>query len=109
MSTTSNIIVHEPTQNIHLVGKSSDNNKIIPAANDGVFKNIPTKLGLQQLAYNDNPPSYIDATSDTSPSYWQTTVFTSRNTDNLILVDGLSVGSLFIFLWNLLGEFYNSN
>ncbi|GAA5850565.1 hypothetical protein JCM9279_007544 [Rhodotorula babjevae] len=79
--------------------------------NDGVFANLAAKP--------DNPngddivgegpgkdevlPPYEAAQLDPSPQYWETTVITPGlyGPDD-ILVDGLPVGNLFSFAWNLL-------
>ncbi|CAO3628043.1 unnamed protein product [Cunninghamella echinulata] len=96
------------SDNYCFVSTSSSNNdskKPTPITNDGVFKNISTSQ-QQQQQHNDHPPSYSDATMDTTPPYWQTTIFESSSSsidrNNIILVNGLPVGSLFIFFWNLL-------
>jgi len=67
------------------------------APDDGVFANLSAK---PEVSHNDEPPAYDN--SESPPSYYETTVFTSGYSANQILVEGLPVGTTFSFVWNLL-------
>ncbi|KAI8373897.1 hypothetical protein BD560DRAFT_393896 [Blakeslea trispora] len=67
---------------------------------DGVFSNIAAKPESGDKIENELP-SYEEASADTTPPYWQTTVIAPIGMDDVILVEGLPVGSILIFLWNL--------
>ncbi|ORY75024.1 hypothetical protein BCR35DRAFT_306437 [Leucosporidium creatinivorum] len=82
--------------------------------NDGVFANLSAKPdGVNGGDYvggdeGDNKdevlPAYEVAAMDTTPPYWETTVITPGGVlgPDDICVDGLPVGNLFGFAWNLL-------
>ncbi|GAA5994783.1 Bsd2p [Rhodotorula paludigena] len=82
-------------------------------SNDGVFANLAAKPdnpnGLDVVGEGPNKdevlPPYEAAQLDPSPQYWETTVITPGGGflgQDDILVDGLPVGNLFSFAWNLL-------
>ncbi|KAI8974288.1 hypothetical protein BDB01DRAFT_806917 [Pilobolus umbonatus] len=48
------------------------------------------------------PPTYEEAAADATPPYWQTTVIAPAGMGDLILVEGMPVGNIFSFMWNLL-------
>ncbi|EIN10407.1 hypothetical protein PUNSTDRAFT_125276 [Punctularia strigosozonata HHB-11173 SS5] len=85
--------------------------------NDGVFANVTAKPTaprrvqegdetylVPEEAQKDAPPSYQAAQLDAVPPYWETTVHlpSSANSPGEVMIDGLSTGSLFSFLWNML-------
>ncbi|KAK4050503.1 hypothetical protein OIO90_005086 [Microbotryomycetes sp. JL221] len=82
--------------------------------NDGVFANLSAKpdntnslgyVGGDDDEHKDEVlPAYEVAALDATPPYWETTVITPGGTlgPDDICVDGLPVGNLFGFAWNLL-------
>ncbi|KAH3686422.1 hypothetical protein WICPIJ_002601 [Wickerhamomyces pijperi] len=74
--------------------------------NDGVFSNLSAKPDLQPAHTSDLPPTYIEASSDTSPPYWESTILNPHgNPGGLgdeIFIDGLPVGNIINFIWNAL-------
>ncbi|KAK4055326.1 hypothetical protein OIV83_000609 [Microbotryomycetes sp. JL201] len=82
--------------------------------NDGVFANLSAKPdNTNSLGYvggdddehkDEILPAYEVAALDSTPPYWETTVITPGGTlgPDDICVDGLPVGNLFGFAWNLL-------
>ncbi|KAI8343718.1 hypothetical protein BC941DRAFT_412138 [Chlamydoabsidia padenii] len=80
----------------------SSSHPLSVSTNDGVFANMSAKPESGNDKKEEIPPSYNDAALDATPPYWQTTVITPPGMGDIILVDGLPVGSLFIFFWNLL-------
>ncbi|KAM0793334.1 hypothetical protein ACM66B_000790 [Microbotryomycetes sp. NB124-2] len=82
--------------------------------NDGVFANLSAKpdntnslgyVGGDDDEHKDEVlPAYEVAALDSTPPYWETTVITPGGTlgPDDICVDGLPVGNLFGFAWNLL-------
>ncbi|KAI7898899.1 uncharacterized protein BX663DRAFT_564376 [Cokeromyces recurvatus] len=73
---------------------------ILPISNDGVFANISAKPDNNKL--EETPPTYEEAAADATPPYWQTTIITPISIGDFILVEGLPVGSMFSFFWNLI-------
>ncbi|QIX00771.1 hypothetical protein AMS68_006288 [Peltaster fructicola] len=71
---------------------------------DGVFANLSAKPRAGE-DLEEKPPTYEQAAADATPPYWETTVLSpyghSGNPDD-VFVDGLLVGSLFSFVWNML-------
>ncbi|KAL1915372.1 uncharacterized protein VTP21DRAFT_6830 [Calcarisporiella thermophila] len=68
---------------------------------DGVFSNIAAKPDTESAKDDDLPPSYEAAAQDATPPYdYETTVFAPDSDE--ILVEGMPVGNLFSFLWNML-------
>ncbi|GAA5923547.1 Bsd2p [Sporobolomyces koalae] len=82
------------------------------AKNDGVFSNLAAKPdGAANVDFvGDGPdkdevlPAYEAAALDSTPPYWETTVITAGGFlgPDDICVDGMPVGNLFSFAWNLL-------
>jgi hypothetical protein len=89
------------------------------SSNDGVFANMMAKperplrvpqgddsiyLAPEEVQ-KDAPPSYSAAQADAVPPYWETTIHLSSS-DNPsageMIIDGMTTGSLFSFLWNML-------
>lgn len=69
--------------------------------NDGVFANIQAKEDPHEKV-EEHPPSYEAAAADAAPPYWETTIIAAGLTGDEVLVDGLPVGNVFAFIWNLL-------
>lgn len=80
--------------------------------NDGVFANLTAKPdnpgGLDIVGEGPDKdevlPPYEAAQHDPSPAYWETTVIAPSGPlgPDDILVDGMPVGNVFSFVWNLL-------
>ncbi|KAI8887655.1 hypothetical protein K501DRAFT_40901 [Backusella circina FSU 941] len=72
------------------------------ATNDGVFSNMSAKPDSESNKTDEVPPAYEEAAADATPPYWQTTIIAPAGLGDMVLVEGLPVGSIFSFLWNLL-------
>ncbi|KAI8084585.1 metal homeostatis protein bsd2 [Halteromyces radiatus] len=72
------------------------------STNDGVFSNMSAKPESDSAKVDETPPAYDVAIADATPPYWQTTVIAPLGMGDVILVEGLPVGSLLGFAWNLL-------
>lgn len=89
--------------------------RLVGLGNDGVFANLsakpgpPSVPGLTGCDKEDALPTYDAAALDAAPPYWDTTVTLPGGVGGYgmlgpddVLVDGLVVGNLFGFAWNLL-------
>ncbi|KAF9117168.1 hypothetical protein BGX27_000017 [Mortierella sp. AM989] len=73
-----------------------------PTTADGVFANISAKPEVDSRKNNDqHPPAYDSAVQDITPPYFEMTVTTPEVFENEIIVEGIPVGNLFQFLWNV--------
>ncbi|KAF7722053.1 hypothetical protein EC973_003735 [Apophysomyces ossiformis] len=102
---------------------STNQPAILPVTNDGVFSNISAKPESESAKTDETPPAsflpsslndlclclltfyffaYEEAAADSTPPYWQTTIIAPAGMGDIILVEGLPVGHLFNFFWNLL-------
>ncbi|KAF9975630.1 hypothetical protein BGZ73_000644 [Actinomortierella ambigua] len=74
-------------------------------AHDGVFANLSAKPQVEAPKPNNNAdqvlPSYESAVQDVTPPYYQMTVVSPGIYGDEILVDGMPVGNIFQFLWNV--------
>ncbi|CEP17215.1 hypothetical protein [Parasitella parasitica] len=77
------------------------NGPIQQQSNDGVFSNMAAKPESDSKM-EEVPPTYEEASADATPPYWQTTIIAPAGMGDMILVEGLPVGSIFSFLWNLM-------
>lgn len=68
--------------------------------NDGVFSNMMAKPTALQETTDDLPPTYEEAAADATPPYWESTVFSPYGDG--VFVDGLPVGNIVNFVWNLM-------
>ncbi|KAG0168359.1 hypothetical protein DFQ28_006694 [Apophysomyces sp. BC1034] len=84
--------------------RSSSANRpaVLPVTNDGVFSNMSAKPESDSAKPDETPPAYEEAAADSTPPYWQTTIIAPAGMGDIILVEGLPVGHLFNFFWNLL-------
>ncbi|CAO3626132.1 unnamed protein product [Mucor hiemalis] len=69
-------------------------------SNDGVFSNMSAKPESNSKV-EEVPPTYEEASADAAPPYWQTTIIAPAGMGDMVLVEGLPVGNIFSFLWNL--------
>ncbi|KAI8883950.1 hypothetical protein K501DRAFT_183277 [Backusella circina FSU 941] len=73
-----------------------------PQSTDGVFSNMSAKPESESTKNEEALPAYEEAAADTTPPYWQTTIIAPAGFGDLVLVEGLPVGSILSFLWNLM-------
>ncbi|GMG55688.1 unnamed protein product [Ambrosiozyma monospora] len=78
--------------------------RIIGETNDGVFSNMsakPTVRTAAELAESQGRlPTYEEAASDPTPPYWEAAIMAGY--DDEIFVDGLPVGNILNFFWNMM-------
>jgi len=75
----------------------------LPVSNDGVFANLSAKPVADEFKDDEAPPTYEAAAQDAAPPYWQTTVIAPTvGSDDQVMVEGLPVGNVFNFVWNML-------
>lgn len=85
----------------HIYSKLPNSIASGPNDNDGVFNNLSAKPDTQSTVDSDKPPTYEEAAADATPPYWESSVLASGFADE-IFVDGLPVGNIVNFLWNLM-------
>ncbi|ORY93434.1 hypothetical protein BCR43DRAFT_444987, partial [Syncephalastrum racemosum] len=100
-SSSSNLV--PPTA--HHRPRSTSRPAVLPVTNDGVFSNMAAKPETEADKLDETPPAYEEAAADSTPPYWQTTVIAPPGMGDIILVEGMPVGNLFNYAWNLLGNF----
>ncbi|KAF9348476.1 hypothetical protein BGX26_000113, partial [Mortierella sp. AD094] len=80
-----------------------DAQRMVRSAVDGVFSNLSAKPRVEKPYEEELPPAYKTAAMDVSPAYHETMLppgFTDD--DDMLLVEGLPVGGLFGFMWNMI-------
>ncbi|KAF9170479.1 hypothetical protein BGX20_008922 [Mortierella sp. AD010] len=80
-----------------------DAQRMVRSAVDGVFSNLSARPRVEKPYEEELPPAYKTAAMDVSPAYHETMLppgFTDD--DDMLLVEGLPVGGLFGFLWNMI-------
>lgn len=77
--------------------------RFIGLGTDGVFRNLMAKPELEAESNQRevNPPTYEEAAADSSPEYWELTVISPIYEDE-VFVNGLPVGNIANFVWNIL-------
>ncbi|KAG0311029.1 hypothetical protein BGZ99_010421 [Dissophora globulifera] len=81
---------------------SSSSTRVRPTASDGVFANISAKPEVEGQKNNElQPPTYDSAVQDITPPYFEMAVASPNVFGNEILVEGIPVGTLFQFFWNV--------
>ncbi|ORZ26034.1 hypothetical protein BCR42DRAFT_445744 [Absidia repens] len=106
-------LLHPPATNEHQLNSPSSHRPsqqehhypaVLPvrSTNDGVFSNMSAKPESESTKLDETPPAYDIAVADSTPPYWQTTVIAPLGMGDMILVEGLPVGSILGFAWNLL-------
>ncbi|KAI8376285.1 uncharacterized protein BYT42DRAFT_517130 [Radiomyces spectabilis] len=75
---------------------------VLPVTNDGVFSNMSAKPESHAAKVDETPPAYDEAMADATPPYWQTTVIAPAGMGDMIFVEGMPVGNMLSFAWNLL-------
>ncbi|KAF8939567.1 hypothetical protein BGZ58_009355 [Dissophora ornata] len=76
--------------------------RMIQQTMDGVFSNLSAKPRVEKPTQEELPPPYKSAAMDQSPAYYETTVMATGYSEDDVLVDGLPVGGLFGFVWNMI-------
>lgn len=68
---------------------------------DGVFSNITARPETGEVK-EEQPPTYEQAAADAAPPYWETTILApGLGGPDDVFIDGMPVGPIFSFLWNL--------
>ncbi|KAI8092288.1 uncharacterized protein B0P05DRAFT_525665 [Gilbertella persicaria] len=75
---------------------------ILPISTDGVFANMSAKPESDSNKLEETPPTYEEAAADATPPYWQTTIIAPAGMGDIVLVEGMPVGNIFSFFWNLM-------
>ncbi|CAO3612669.1 unnamed protein product [Mucor hiemalis] len=75
---------------------------VLPVSTDGVFANMSAKPETESNKLDETPPTYEEAAADATPPYWQTTIIAPAGMGDMVLVEGMPVGGIFAFFWNLL-------
>ncbi|KAF9930127.1 hypothetical protein BGZ67_005982 [Mortierella alpina] len=80
-----------------------DARRIVQSTMDGVFSNLSAKPRVEKPYEEELPPSYKSAAMDVSPAYYESVVSASGYLDDdEVLVEGLPVGGLLGFMWNVI-------
>ncbi|KAI9029781.1 hypothetical protein CLU79DRAFT_736028 [Phycomyces nitens] len=84
--------------------RTSINNRpaVLPVSNDGVFSNMAAKPESERVKVDETPPAYDEAAADSTPPYWQTTIIAPAGMGDYVMVEGMPVGNILSFVWNLL-------
>lgn len=77
--------------------------RFVGQGTDGVFRNLTAKpdTELNRVMQEQHPPTYEEAAADATPEYWETTMISPMYEDE-VFVQGLPVGNLANFVWNVL-------
>ncbi|KAG9321057.1 hypothetical protein KVV02_000671 [Mortierella alpina] len=80
-----------------------DARRFVQSTMDGVFSNLSAKPRVEKPYEEELPPSYKSAAMDVSPAYYESVVSASGYLDDdEVLVEGLPVGGLLGFMWNVI-------
>ncbi|KAF9957729.1 hypothetical protein BGZ72_001490 [Mortierella alpina] len=80
-----------------------DARRFVQSTMDGVFSNLSAKPRVEKPYEEELPPSYKSAAMDVSPAYYESVVSASGYLDeDDVLVDGLPVGGILGFMWNVI-------
>ncbi|CAO3568874.1 unnamed protein product [Mortierella alpina] len=80
-----------------------DARRFVQSTMDGVFSNLSAKPRVEKPYEEELPPSYKSAAMDVSPAYYESVVSASGYLDDdEALVDGLPVGGILGFMWNVI-------
>lgn len=77
--------------------------RFVGQGTDGVFRNLMAKpdTELNRVMQEQHPPTYEEAAADSTPEYWESTMISPMYEDE-VFVQGLPVGNLANFVWNVL-------
>ncbi|CAG8551336.1 4767_t:CDS:2, partial [Ambispora gerdemannii] len=73
----------------------------LSSSTDGVWSNLTAKPE-KETEKEELPPPYETAAADAAPPYWETTIIAPGMSGDEIFVEGLPVGNVFSFVWNML-------
>ncbi|GJJ71608.1 hypothetical protein EMPS_03958 [Entomortierella parvispora] len=76
--------------------------RMIQSTMDGVFSNLSAKPRVERPVEEELPPSYKSAALDVSPAYYESTLMASGYDEDDLLIEGLPVGGMFGFMWNVI-------
>ncbi|KAG0049525.1 hypothetical protein BGZ83_005711 [Gryganskiella cystojenkinii] len=77
--------------------------RMIQSTMDGVFSNLSAKPRVEKPVEEELPPSYKSAALDVSPAYYESTLMAPGFSDeDELLIEGLPVGGMFGFMWNVI-------
>lgn len=79
----------------------TNNGTFIGHGTDGVFRNLMAKPERDTTDNEVNPPTYLQASEDSVPQYWESSVISPMYEDE-VFVQGLPVGNIANFIWNAL-------
>lgn len=77
--------------------------RFVGQGTDGVFRNLMAKpdTELNRVTQEQHPPTYEEAAADATPEYWESTMISPMYEDE-VFVQGLPVGNVANFVWNVL-------
>ncbi|CCE83558.1 Piso0_004137 [Millerozyma farinosa CBS 7064] len=77
--------------------------RFIGQGTDGVFRNLMAKPDREstRIAQENHPPTYEEAAADAAPEYWESAIV-SPMFDDEVFIEGLPVGNIANFVWNIL-------
>ncbi|SGZ51855.1 CIC11C00000005219 [Sungouiella intermedia] len=77
--------------------------RFVGQGTDGVFRNLMAKPDTEdnRITQEQHPPTYEEAAADATPEYWETTMISPMYEDE-VFVQGLPVGNVANFVWNVL-------
>lgn len=77
--------------------------RFVGQGTDGVFRNLMAKPDSEssRVTEETHPPTYEEAAVDAAPEYWESTIISPMYEDE-VFVQGLPVGNVANFIWNLL-------
>lgn len=83
--------------------QSNTPGRFVGQGTDGVFRNLMAKPDTEanRVVQEQRPPTYEEAAADATPEYWETTMISPMYEDE-VFVQGLPVGNLANFVWNVL-------
>ncbi|KAF9363637.1 hypothetical protein BGX34_003679 [Mortierella sp. NVP85] len=110
LSSSSSSSPSSPPSSLSSTVATSTPRTVRPSTSDGVFANISAKPEVENPKDREqHPPTYDSAVQDMTPPYFEMTVISSTRTfGDEILIEGLPLGNIFQFLWNVTGRIYGS-
>jgi len=110
LRSTARHLIHNTLRNaplLRFIYKSNRYNHLgqsdhpVGESNDGVFSNMSAKPTVRENAdVPEELPTYEDALEDPAPPYWESSIMAGFEDE--IFVDGLPVGNIVSFLWNMI-------
>ncbi|KAK3812313.1 MAG: hypothetical protein J3Q66DRAFT_54898 [Benniella sp.] len=102
-SSSSSSSPSSPPSSLSSTVTTSTPRTVRPSTSDGVFANIAAKPEVENPKDREqHPPTYDSAVQDVTPPYFEMTMISSSRTfGDEILIEGLPLGNIFHFLWNV--------